>query len=130
MPLDATSAQQSSQEHNPHAAVGRVVGHRCPPHRHGVASDVRALCIHAPLHNDDRYRGAAVDASAKIAFNGKRYASVAHSATLDGQVVSDIYILTPAEPTCAQPAGTQSAAGIAYDPASYSPTELDRLLGR
>jgi hypothetical protein len=62
-----------------------------------------------------------VDESAKIALNGKRYASVAHSANLDGHAVSDIYILTPAEPTCAKPAGARSASGVAFDPASYSP---------
>jgi hypothetical protein len=65
--------------------------------------------------------GETVDESAKIALNGKRYASVAHSANLDGHAVSDIYILTPAEPTCAKPAGARSASGVAFDPASYSP---------
>ena len=36
--------------------------------------------------------GETVDESAKIAFNGKRCGSVAHSANLDGHAVSDTYI--------------------------------------
>jgi hypothetical protein len=74
--------------------------------------------------------GETVDEAASITSKGKSYASVAYSANLDGHVVLGMYILTPAEPTCAKPVGAQSASGIAYDPTSYSTTALDRLLGR